>query len=87
MALKQEKQLGFFEIIELGQTIERQLIQCSNKEKNELKIYVDDESFKKIDEDMYYRQFPNGKDFVPSDDIILINFDYITIEIVKKKES
>lgn len=87
MALKQEKQLGFFEIIELGQTVEKHLIQCSNKEKNELKIYVDEESFKKIDEDMYYRQFPDGKDFVPSDDIILINFDYLTISIVRKKES
>lgn len=85
MALKQEKQLGFFELVELGQSVERQLVQCSNTEKNELKIYVDSESFRKIDEDMYYRQFPDGEDFVPSDDTILINFDYITLVIVKKE--
>ena len=87
MAVKQGKQLGFFELVELGQMVEKHLVQCSNTEKNEIRIYVDEESFKKIDEDMYYRQFQDGKDFIPSDDTILINFDYITISIVKKKES
>lgn len=42
--------------------------------------------FVKIDEDIYYRQFPEGKDFTPSDKNILINFEYLTI-IIEKKES
>ncbi len=86
MAVKQHKQLGFFELLELGKTIEKSLLECSNKEHNELKIYVDKESFVKIDEDIYYRQFPEGKDFTPSDKNILINFEYLTI-IIEKKES
>lgn len=85
MAVVQEKQLGFYQLIELGKIIEKTLVECSNKEKNELKIYLDKDSFSKIDEDIYYRQFPEGKDFTPSDKNILINFEYLTI-IIEKKE-
>lgn len=84
MAPKKKKQMGFFELMELGSNIEQQLLLYNNKERNELKIYVDEESFKKIDEDMYYRQFPDGKDFQPSDDTIIINFEYLRIIISKK---
>lgn len=82
----QEKKMGFFEILELGKTIEKQLVQYNNKEHNELKIFVDKEDFKKIDEDIYYRQFPEGKDFQPSDNTILINFEFLRI-IISKKEA
>lgn len=84
MTPKKKKQMGFFELMELGSNIEQQLLLYNNKERNELKIYVDEESFKKIDEDMYYRQFPDGKDFQPSDDTIIINFEYLRIIISKK---
>lgn len=87
MSLKQKKQMGFFEIMELGQTIEKQLLSYGNSNNNELKIYVDSDTFNKIDEDMYYRQFPDGKDFIPSDNTILINFEYIRIIISKAKEA
>lgn len=86
MAGKQEKQMGFFEILEIGKTLEKQLVSLDNKERNELKIYVDEESFNKIDEDIYYRQFPDGKDFKPSDDTIFVNFEFIRIVISKKKK-
>lgn len=86
MSNAQDKKMGFFEILELGKLVEKQLIQYNNREHNELKIYVGEDDFKKIDEDMYYRQFPNGEDFQPSDNMILINFEYLKI-IISKKEA
>ena len=81
------KELGFFEIVEIANSIEAEIINRPHIEaKSELKIYVDAASFKKIDEDIYYRQFPDGKDFQPSDNMILINFEHTTISIIKKEE-
>lgn len=86
MGRKRLKQLDFFEILNIGRTIEAMLLVCSNEEKNELTIYVEDELFKKLDEDIYYRKFPDGKDFQPSEETIIINFDYLVITIRKKKK-
>lgn len=86
MARSQLKQLDFFEIVNIGRMIEAHMNVCSNTEKNEFTIYVSEDIFKKLDEDIYYRQFPDGKDFKPSDDIIIINFEYLVISIKKKKE-
>lgn len=80
-----KKQLGFFELIEIGQMVEKQLVLCDNKERNKLVIKVPSDIFRKIDEDMYYRQNPDGKDFKPSEHTILINFNFLTIEINKKE--
>lgn len=83
---KFRKILDFVEIAKIGLDVENMLKQCSNVEHNELTIFVDKEIFTKIDEDIYYRQFPDGKDFKPSDDTIIINFEYLVIKIKKKKE-
>lgn len=85
MARKQLKQLDYFEIVNIGRMIEAHMNVCSNNEKNEFTIYVPKDVFKKLDEDIYYRQFPEGKDFTPSDDTIIINFEYLVIFIKKKK--
>lgn len=85
MARKQLKQLDYFEIVNIGRMIEAHMNVCSNTEKNEFTIYVPEDIFKKLDEDIYYRQFPEGKDFTPSDDTIIINFEYLVIFIKKKK--
>lgn len=50
---------------------------------SELKIYVDDYSFLKIDEDLYYRQNPNGEDFKESEEQIDVLFDNVKISILK----
>jgi hypothetical protein len=54
------------------------------KYKSELFVYVDENDFKKIDEDLYYRNKEDDSDkFIPSDNEIIINFEMVKI-IVKK---
>lgn len=51
--------------------------------KNQLVIEVDEESFKKIDEDLYYRNNSNEKEFVPSFSEITVKFPFLDIVIKK----
>lgn len=76
--------LGFFEIMELGQTIEKQLVHNDVKSNNILTIEVDGELFSKIDEDIYYRQNLEDSDFKPSEKEIIINFEFLTIKLIKQ---
>ena len=76
--------LGFFEIMELGQTIEKQLVHNDAKSNNILTIEVDGELFSKIDEDIYYRQNLEDSDFKPSEKEIIINFEFLTIKLIKQ---
>lgn len=81
-----EFKLGTMSIFELGQMISNKLNDDGVLYKSELYIYVDREQFKKIDEDLYYRnKRDDEKDkFVPSDGEIYINFDKIKM-IIKEK--
>ena len=49
-------------------------------------INVDKESFKKIDEDLFYRMNENDKEkqFIPSEKEILISFPYVKLIINEK---
>lgn len=78
--------LGFFELIELGGTIEKQLVHNDIKTNNVLTLVVNKDLFTKIDEDIYYRQFPEGTDFKPSENEITINFEFLTIKLIKESE-
>ena len=78
--------LGFFELIELGGTIEKQLVRNDIKTDNILTLVVNKDLFTKIDEDIYYRQFPEGTDFVPSENEITINFEFLRIKLIKESE-
>jgi hypothetical protein len=73
-------------IFELGQLISARLKDDGITQQSELYVYVDKEQFKKVDEDLFYR---NKKDdsqkFVPSEGKIIINFEGVKI-IVKEKE-
>lgn len=73
-------------IFELGQLISARLKEDGITQQSELYVYVDKEQFKKVDEDLFYR---NKKDdnqkFVPSEGEIIINFEGVKI-IVKEKE-
>ena len=72
------------EILKLGSSISDTLIELRAIKNNELKIVVDDESFLKIDEDLFYRN-PNNvnESFIPSEEEINITFPNVVIKIVK----
>ena len=71
------------EIYKMGHELSQSLIKNKVTLKNELNIKVDDESFKKIDEDLYYRSNPNDDNFSPSQSKIKITFPCLEIFIYK----
>jgi hypothetical protein len=79
-----EFNFGTANIFDLGKTISDKLVKDGIKYKSELFVYVDENDFKKIDEDLYYRNKEDDSDkFIPSDNEIIINFEMVKI-IVKK---
>lgn len=78
--------LGFDKIYEIGSYLDKRLF-TEGIDKSKLDIYVNNkDELKKIDEDLYYRQHPNGTDFSPSDDMITINFEHVIFNISVKDE-
>ena len=71
-----ELKLNSYKIFELGDYISKFLHENGINTKNVLT---------KIDEDLYYRENSNGKDFIPSDDEIRISFPNTNI-IVKTND-
>lgn len=71
------------EIYKMGHELSQSLIKNKVTLKNELNIKVDDESFKKIDEDLYYRSNPNDDNFSPSQSKIKVTFPCLEIFIYK----
>lgn len=72
------------EIFKIGMELSDNLLSNKLVNGNKLILNVDSESFKKIDEDLYYRNNPDGKDFVPSFSEINVKFPYLDIIIIKK---
>lgn len=74
-------------IITLGNTISEILHKSNIKTETTLNIKVDSLSFKKIDEDLYYRgnEKAEQNDFQPSDDEIIVKFSNLLIIIEKEK--
>lgn len=81
-----ELKLNSYEIFELGEMIDSKLHENGITEKSVLTIYVNSEELNKIDEDLYYRNNPEGKDYVPSDGEIIVNFKNVVIKFLEKKE-
>lgn len=76
---------GTMSIFELGQFISSRLKEDGITIQSELIVYVTSEEFKKIDEDLYYRNRKNeSQEFIPSEGEIDINFELVKI-IVKEK--
>ena len=76
---------GMMSIFELGQTISSKLKEDGITQKSELVIYLNEEEFKKVDEDLFYRTRREDKqDFIPSEGEIDINFETVKI-IIKQK--
>lgn len=78
---------GTTSIFELGQMISSKLKDDGITQQSELCIYLNEEEFKKVDEDLFYRNRQDeSQEFIPSDGEIDINFDNVKI-IVKKRKS
>ena len=81
-----EFKFGTMSIFELGQFISSKLKEDGITIQSELIVYVTSEEFKKIDEDLYYRNRKNeSQEFIPSEGEIDINFELVKI-IVKENE-
>ncbi len=81
-----EFKFGTMSIFELGQFISSKLKEDGITIQSELIVYVTSEEFKKIDEDLYYRNRKDeSQEFIPSEGEIDINFELVKI-IVKENE-
>ena len=80
-----EFKFGTMSIFELGQMVSSKLREDGITQKSELCVYLNEEEFKKVDEDLFYRtKRGDREDFIPSEGEIDINFEGVKI-IVKQK--
>lgn len=80
-----EFKFGTISIFELGQLISSKLKDDGIIQQSELYVYVDNEQFNKIDEDLFYRnKKSDNQEFTPSEGEININFEGVKI-IIKNK--
>lgn len=80
-----EFKFGTMSIFELGQFISSKLKEDGITIQSILTVYVTSEEFKKVDEDLYYRNRKDeSQEFIPSEGEIDINFELVKI-IVKEK--
>ena len=76
---------GTASIFELGQMISSKLNEDGVTQQSELYIYLNEDEFKKVDEDLFYRNRKDeSQEFIPSEGEIDINFDNVNIIINKK---
>jgi len=82
-----EFKFGTMSIFELGQFISSKLKEDGVTIQSILTVYVASEEFKKIDEDLYYRNRKDeSQEFIPSEGEIDINFELVKIIIKEKGE-
>ena len=74
-----ELSLSSIKIYELGEYITKFLSDNGLTREKDLVINVTKEELKKIDEDLYYRNKPEGKEFVPSDNDVIVKFENLNI--------
>lgn len=73
---------GLDSIMRIGNTLEKELHESGITEKAELKIIVNEEFFKKTDEDLFYR-LGKEEEYTPSDNEIDVNFNLVNMKIKK----
>ena len=74
-------------IFELGDYIAKFLLDNGLSNENDLVIKVTKEQLRKIDEDLYYRNKPEGKEFVPSDNDVIVKFENLNIIFTVEEET
>jgi hypothetical protein len=76
---------GTMSIFELGQMISSKLKEDGITQKSELCVYLNEDEFKRVDEDLFFRNRRGDReDFVPSEGEIDINFEGVKV-IIKVK--
>ena len=81
-----EFKLGTSSIFEIGDSLNVKLAENGITNQSELIIYLNDEEFRMVDEDLFYRnRKDNDEEFIPSDGEIIVNFGLIRILIKVKK--
>ena len=77
--------LSSMSIFSLGSVLSETLAEYGVKEKADLIIYLNEEEFKMVDEDLFYRNRKDEKEeFIPSEGEIDITFEGVNITIKKK---
>ena len=77
---------GAVNIFELGQLISNKLIEDGVSQQSQLYVFVNNDEFKKIDEDLFYRNKKDeNEEFIPSQGEIDVNFEKVKI-IVKNQD-
>jgi len=80
-----EFNLSSMSIFSLGSVLSETLAEYGVREKADLIIYLNEEEFSKVDEDLFYRNRKDeNEEFVPSEGEIDITFEGANI-IIKKK--
>ena len=74
-----ELTLNSIKIYELGEYITKFLHDNGLTMENDLVIKVTKENLRKIDEDLYYRNKPEGDEFTPSDNDVIVKFENLNI--------
>lgn len=78
--------LSSSKIYELGEYIAKFLNDNGLRLENDLVVKVTKEELKKIDEDLYYRNKPEGQEFTPSDNDVIVKFDNLNIIFTVEEE-
>lgn len=80
-----EFNLGSMSIFSLGSVLSETLAEYGVRDKADLIIYLNDEEFSKVDEDLFYRNRKDEKEeFVPSEGEIDITFEGVNMKIKNK---
>ena len=79
--------LSSSKIFELGEYITKYLRENGIERQSDLLIRVDKSDLKKIDEDLYYRNKPEGEEFTPSDENVIVNFENFNIVFAVEEET
>ena len=81
-----ELTLNSLKIFELGEYVSKYLNDNGLNSENDLVIKVSKEGLRKIDEDLYYRNKPEGKEFTPSDTDVVVKFENLNIIFTAESE-
>lgn len=79
-----ENNLTSFNIYSVVDTLHRKLSELNIRNNCSLTFQVTKDELKKIDEDLFYRIRQKNEDFVPSDNVVEIKYDNITIKITSE---
>lgn len=75
--------MNSLDVADIGMEISEKLKGYKLSKDCMLEIPLTENDFKKMDEDLYYRQHLDENEFVPSEDEIIVKFENLTIKFMK----